>query len=920
MGVKRSETGCQRRGWWLWLALLVATVWARPALAQADATPPGETAAPAQAVVDVARAARLTVTDVDDTRFPQMQAYVAVVDNNGVPVTDFAAEHFLIVEDDRTPITATLAVSSALGALAQGLDLMLVIDRSTDAGNWAALQVVGAALLDNLGAADRVGIVVYGDDAELVQALTLDKEAARVALLAVTPGGTFSALNLAMRAGLASFDAAANRRALIVLADHLDNTAAGGLPLGPPPLEIVNAAQAGKVALHFFGYGPQIAPVEVTESLLGAIPAETAIFANAAANARTTGGRTVFVARAADLGAQIPISLVYLRTGYGLAYTSGLQADGATHLLEIGLQRSELGDLAAFVARRTPITVTITNLVDGQQVSGDVLTNIQVTATTPISTVTFFLDAATVITTVDTVVGGVVWDSLPGGPFVTAPGPHTFGVQVADTVGNWGSAQVTLDVVMPLALAMELPPAPVAITDTATITLELATFFGNAQMDVLVGDRWIGSVRNPPANYPLNIAASAFVSGVYTVTVRVIDGRGYALLDDRHTIQFVDGAAPPAAGWLTSEAASTDWAAVLRTTFAAARPLAAFWDGLAGMVAGMQIAPSVWWWGAALLAILVLLAVLGVWWRLRRRRPKSPPPPAPAPVIPYSAGCVLEFTNQGNVATRYLLRGEDPSKRVGIRFVVDGVVLMPPAPVGGAVLAPSAPVAASNATTPAPAPVTNSPSGASGGAASMAQSVGAMATQASGVADTAGNLLTAMGQLAPGALGASFRSGAAAIRQEQAVVTQAQAQVNRTERAMTDVSKNAQALAGATGSATAPAAAPPPANRTPAPVNNGSANAGSISVGSVNTGPAAPPVVAATPTTAWCESPLVAPGAVLRIDVQVTALASTQSGATTTLRILHRPSDAPETDAQQSEAAIVAPVVGKARRKKRGGA
>jgi len=201
----------------------------------------------------------------------------------------------------------------------------------------------------------------------------------------------------------------------------------------------------------------------------------------------------------------------------------------------------------------------------------------------------------------------------------------------------------------------------------------------------------------------------------------------------------------------------------------------------------------------------------------------------------------------------------------------------------------------------------------------MAQSVGAMATQASGVADTAGNLLTAMGQLAPGALGASFRSGAAAIRQEQAVVTQAQAQVNRTERAMTDVSKNAQALAGATGSAT-PAAAPPPTNRTLAPVNAGSVSTGSVSTGPVSTGPVAPPVVAATPTTAWCESPLVAPGAVLRIDVQVTALASAQSGATTTLRILHRPSDAPETDAQQSEAAIVAPAAGKARRKKRGGA
>lgn len=190
-----------------------------------------------------------------------------------------------------------------------------------------------------------------------------------------------------------------------------------------------------------------------------------------------------------------------------------------------------------------------------------------------------------------------------------------------------------------------------------------------------------------------------------------------------------------------------------------------------------------------------------------------------------------------------------------------------------------------------------------------------MATQASNVADTAGNLLTAMGQLAPGALGASFRSGAAAIRQEQAVVTQAQAQVNREQRAMTDASKNVQALTGATvNSPAAASAATPSAAASPATLTQPATPA--------STPPSVAPVVVAppTPTTPWCESPLVAPGAVMCIDVQVTALASTRSGASTTLHIFHRPSDAPETDAQRVETAIVAPVVGNARRKKRGGA
>jgi VWFA-related protein len=812
-------------------------------------------------VMVAASTPRLDITGVDHTLFPHVTTYVDAFGANGLPLVGLNAQSFNVLEDNR-PVQLE-QVAAAVDAT-QPLNLVLVLDRSVPVADWAQVRNAANSLIDALRPQDQMAIYTFAASPSLVQAATGDANMLKSVLAAVEPAPPAATVPITQSAdnGLhqALLDATnlastlpAGRRAVVVLANGADNT--GQIAL----TDLIAALDAQPIPVHLLAFGVD---AQNANTLAGI--------------SQVAGGNSVAVNSAVELRSALQTLALLLQQGYRLDFTSGLQADDNEHTLTVGLAAGGLEAEATgeFIARGRPITVTFPNVVDGVTVSGALNLTAQADAPAPITSVTYRLNGDILAEVADTSFS-IVWNSD-----TVEPGDYTVDVEVVDAVGNQGTAAVSFTVVPPVTVVASLAAAnsdgDILVGDEVTVNADVEVFSGEPRVEFYVDRQLISTDTQAP--YSATFNSEEFGAGNHSILVIARDDAGH---EASSVIDFAliapllpTPVATPESTSLIPALATINWLSIVS------------WIGIAL---------------AALIGLIVLLSALGSARKSSQEQKLTP--------------MRLTLSNLGNVATGYLLRGEDSANLLSFRFSLNGVVLgLPPVArlTNDAATQPS--ISSRQPTTPnfggmqmPTLPTANAGDGSGTSAGELVDKL----DDVTGVARIIADILSTIATLLPPSLARPIRMVVSQIRRGQMMATrvkQVRRQVDKlgknelgqqliqnTQNAAGQVqqvatSESTQAAmaqganrAGAAVSTTA-AAAYAGATRTANSVYDLSGQGGRGS----NGGNGANGVAAPAGARQWVYVPPLNPGETITIDVMVGSSARKSAGSHQPFRILSR--------------------------------
>lgn len=163
----------------------------------------------------------INVTQIDQSRFPQVDVYVSVTDAAGNPVRNLSPDTFRL-EQNGKPVS--LAAATRAGE--QGtVSTVLVIDRSGSmafSGKMAGARQAATTFVNLMRPGDKTALIQFDTEIDTLQPLTDDKTALTAAIQKITPRGN-TALYDALAQGGKYFESTSGRKAIIVVTDGMDN-------------------------------------------------------------------------------------------------------------------------------------------------------------------------------------------------------------------------------------------------------------------------------------------------------------------------------------------------------------------------------------------------------------------------------------------------------------------------------------------------------------------------------------------------------------------------------------------------------------------------------------------------------------------------------------------------------------------------
>lgn len=274
---------------------------------------------------------RMRLTQIDQSKFPEITAYVSVTDAQGKPVTNLRAANFTLTEDNRE-------VAVRLSGEGGELRVVLVIDQSgsmADAGKMIGAQNAARAFISQLGAQDQAAIVSFNSRSQVRQQFTSNKTALISQIDALRPdGGTalYDALNQAV--GLLA--QTNGRKAVVALTDGKSNAGTND------PNVPISAAMNANVPIYMIGLG---SGSDIDE------PALTLV-------ADRTGAAAYFTPNAAQLQNLYELLGQQIRGAYPLVYTSPRNyQDGTRRNVEVTLLPGNGTQLSAPLIARSSYLV-----------------------------------------------------------------------------------------------------------------------------------------------------------------------------------------------------------------------------------------------------------------------------------------------------------------------------------------------------------------------------------------------------------------------------------------------------------------------------------------------------------------------------------------------------------------------------------
>ncbi len=169
--------------------------------------------------------AQVRITQVDNSQFPNVTLYVSVTNSAGEPVGVDPATIQISENGEAMQITDVRGGGEGVKGIAEPLTTMLVIDisGSMDKNNkLTAAKDAAKAYVNQMRAGDQAGLMTFDTQTYYVQPVTTDTAALITAIDGLKTGGDTSMFDALVDAEK-NLEAVTGRKAIIVLADGLDN-------------------------------------------------------------------------------------------------------------------------------------------------------------------------------------------------------------------------------------------------------------------------------------------------------------------------------------------------------------------------------------------------------------------------------------------------------------------------------------------------------------------------------------------------------------------------------------------------------------------------------------------------------------------------------------------------------------------------
>jgi len=445
----------------------------------------------------------VTINQVGSDLFPQVTAYISVTDENGLPLTDLPTEAFQVTEDGQPVESFNLSEVMDTGETVS-LVLVLDISGSMKGDPLEATKSAAALLVKSLNPQDQAALIAFSDTVTTVQDFTSNQADLISALDGLEADG-FTALYDAAHTGIRLVaKLPTGRKAVVLLTDGKDE-GPGDRPMSAVTEDdVIKAAQDTNVPLYTIGFGPNTQP-----QVLGRI-------------AKLTGGHYFAAPTADELTQSFQDIATLLHHQYAIAFQSALPADDISHTLVVRLDHPPMKgeDDAQFTARRRDVEVALSNPQDGAEVGGMVNLAVDFSVPAAMKTVEYFLDGD-LLATVTASPYTYAWDSS-----TVATGSHTLRVQVTDSAGNVGEAQINIVVRQPVVVSTTAPADGDQVVDEVPISVEVEALNKVAKVEFWWDGELLATDEAAPYEYTHDVRK--VVEGKHTLSVKAYDILNYS--------------------------------------------------------------------------------------------------------------------------------------------------------------------------------------------------------------------------------------------------------------------------------------------------------------------------------------------------------------------------------------------------------
>ncbi len=193
----------------------------------------------------------INVTQVDQSRFPQVDVYVSVTDASGGPVRNLAPNAFRLQQNGKPVNLLAATRSGEQGAVST----VLVIDRSGSmsfGGKMDGAKEAAATFVNQMRPGDKTALVQFDTEIDTLQPLTADKTALLASIQKITPRGN-TALYDALAQAAKYFESESGRKAVIAVTDGMDNASKSNRD------NALDLAQSGGYSIYTVGLGNRAA-------------------------------------------------------------------------------------------------------------------------------------------------------------------------------------------------------------------------------------------------------------------------------------------------------------------------------------------------------------------------------------------------------------------------------------------------------------------------------------------------------------------------------------------------------------------------------------------------------------------------------------------------------------------------------------
>ncbi len=182
----------------------------------------------------------VTITQVDNSKFPQVTVYISVTDAAGEPL-NVSASSLQVYENGALMTPTAITGQGEIGPLTT----LLVIDISGSMYN--SKKIVGAqnaakAYVEQMRPQDEAGLISFNTEVRVVQPVTGDRAALIAAIDSLIPDKDTAMFDALLR-GVNTLAPIEGRKTIVLLSDGLDNVSKSGLDdviaaIGPAGLSV----------------------------------------------------------------------------------------------------------------------------------------------------------------------------------------------------------------------------------------------------------------------------------------------------------------------------------------------------------------------------------------------------------------------------------------------------------------------------------------------------------------------------------------------------------------------------------------------------------------------------------------------------------------------------------------------------------